>query len=464
MNSFRIAFRNIFRNRRRSLVTMLAIAVSAVSILLFGGFVFSVMYGLQSGIVQSMGHLHIYQKGYFEYGTGDPGSYGISHYDGLIKEILADEQLNRSVTVATPVLYVYGIAGNFARDASKTFFGRGVVPYDLERMRNWNDYNLRDTAREELGLSDRDTEGGVVGNGMGRMLQLCDELHIDCKEKQPEKGAKAAVKAAEDFSALADLDFKDKDANLSEKRPKIDLLAATSGGAPNVITLYLNRAVKKGAKELDDSYVAMHITLAQRLLFGRGEPKVTGIVLQLKHTRDIPAVKARLQKLLSGKNGDFEIREYTELAPSYGQIISMFAMIFTFLALVMGVIVIFTIVNTMGMSVMERVNEIGTLRALGVRREGVLRQFLTEGCLLGGLGATIGVVVAVVISLAINAAGITWTPPNNVQPVYLTILILANPFFLPGCWLGLILLTVASSLIPARKAGRMVIVDALRHI
>jgi len=442
---------------------MLAISVSAVSILLFGGFVFSVMYGLQTGIVQDTGHLHIYQRGYFEYGSGDPGSYGISHYEELIQSILADEQLGKSVKVVTPILNICGIAGNFAKDASKTFFGRGVVPSDFERMRKWNNYNLRNAVKEELGLSDRDTEGGVVGNGMGRMLQLCDELHINCKEKKPEKNDNTA-KTTEDFSALTDLDFQDKAGKPSDKRPKLDLLAATTGGAPNVITLYLNRAVSKGIKEIDDSYVAMHLTLAQRLLYGQNQPKVTGIVLQLKHTGDIPAVKARLGKLLSGKKGDYEIRNFTELVPTYGQIISMFAMIFTFIALVMGVIVIFTIVNTMSMSVMERVNEIGTLRALGVRRNGIMRQFLTEGCLLGGLGATIGVAIAVVIGLSINAAGIMWTPPNSVQPSYLTILIIENPFFLPGCWLGLILLTVASSLIPARKAGRMVIVDALRHV
>ena len=463
MKTFRIAFRNIFRNRRRSAMTVLAIGVSAVSILLFGGFVFSIMYGLQTDIVQDTGHLHIYQKGYFEYGSGAPASYGISHYEDLIKSIRADEQLNGSAQVITPVLNLFGIAGNFARDTSKTFFGRGVVPSDLERMRKWNDYNLTDTVREDSGLSDQDTEGGVIGNGMGRMLQLCDELHIACKEKQPEKNSNGA-KTAEDLGALADIDFQDKAGNSSDKRPKLDLLAATSSGAPNVITLCLNKAVRKGVKEIDDSYVAMHLTLAQRLVYGRSEPKATGIVLQLKHTRDIPAVKERLRKLLSGKNGDYEIRDFTELVPTYGQINSLFAMIFTFIALVMGVIVIFTIVNTMSMSVMERVNEIGTLRALGIRCDGIQRQFLAEGCILGGMGATIGVVAAVLSSIFINAVGITWIPPSNVQPVYLTILILGNPLFLPGCWLGLILLTVASSFIPARKAGRMVIVDALRHI
>ncbi|MFX8354967.1 FtsX-like permease family protein, partial [Acinetobacter baumannii] len=69
----------------------------------------------------------------------------------------------------------------------------------------------------------------------------------------------------------------------------------------------------------------------------------------------------------------------------------MFGTIFGFIAVIMGVIVLFTIANTMSMSVMERINEIGTLRALGQRRSGVRRQFLAEGFLLGLFGATLGV-------------------------------------------------------------------------
>ena len=464
MKTLSIAFRNIFRNARRSIMTVLAIAVSAISILLFGGFVFAIIYGLETGIVQGTGHLQIYQKGFFDYGSGNPAAYGISHYEDVIRYITEDPQLKNLVEIATPVLRIYGIAGNFAADTSKTFFGLGMIPSERDKMRNWNDYYLKENRRPALGLFDNDTEGGVVGYGMARMLQLCDALHLEnCTDKVPDTAASSAP-AGEDFSSLIALDAEEQSKAPEDKRPKLDLLAATVSGAPNVLTLFVNKAENRGIKEVDDSFVAMHLSFAQRLLYGKGEKKVSGIVLQLKHTKDIPVVEKRLAEIFSARNLNFEVKDFKQLSPMYGQTISMFISIFTFLALIMGVIVLFTIVNTMSMCVMERVNEIGTVRALGVRRSGVLRLFLTEGCLMGVLGATFGSLIAVVAALLINTSGMTWTPPNYVQPVFLTIRVFVNPAFLPVTWLVLILLAVMSSFIPARKAARMMIVDALRHV
>ena len=68
----------------------------------------------------------------------------------------------------------------------------------------------------------------------------------------------------------------------------------------------------------------------------------------------------------------------------------------------MGVIVLFAVVNTMTMNVMERTNEIGTIRAMGVRRNGIRAQFVIEGWMLGAIAATVGVVLAFGVAAAIN--------------------------------------------------------------
>ncbi|MFA6583162.1 MAG: hypothetical protein WCS77_02600 [Elusimicrobiaceae bacterium] len=60
MKILSIAYRNICRNKRRSLMTIMAIAVSSVAVLLFGGNVMSIIYTLQTGYVRSSGHIHIY--------------------------------------------------------------------------------------------------------------------------------------------------------------------------------------------------------------------------------------------------------------------------------------------------------------------------------------------------------------------------------------------------------------------
>jgi hypothetical protein len=58
-----------------------------------------------------------------------------------------------------------------------------------------------------------------------------------------------------------------------------------------------------------------------------------------------------------------EVHDFIELAPSFGQIIGALQTLFAFVSLILFIIVSFTIANTMGMAVMERVNEIGTARA-----------------------------------------------------------------------------------------------------
>ena len=60
--------------------------------------------------------------------------------------------------------------------------------------------------------------------------------------------------------------------------PQIDLLSATANGAPNIVSLEVAGVDIQSVKELDDNYVAMPLALAQQLVYGRGEHKVTGIV------------------------------------------------------------------------------------------------------------------------------------------------------------------------------------------
>ncbi|MFZ8466534.1 hypothetical protein ACO1MK_14575, partial [Staphylococcus aureus] len=88
----------------------------------------------QTFIVQNTGHLHIYKRGYFDFGAGNPSAYGIADYRNIMQAIAEDPILKPMVAVTTPSLTLFGIAGNFAANTSKTFFGTGLVPSDRERM------------------------------------------------------------------------------------------------------------------------------------------------------------------------------------------------------------------------------------------------------------------------------------------------------------------------------------------
>jgi putative ABC transport system permease protein len=464
---FKIAFRNVFRNRRRSLMTLLAIAVGAVAILLFGEFIGFIRVALKTMTIESVGHLTVFRSGYFDYGAGNPLAFGIDDYQGVIRLIQEDPEIKPALNVITPTVSVAGIAGNFEVNASKTFFGTGFVPSDRDRMLRWDEPGIFATrVRKPSGLHDEDEASGVVGVGLARVLGLCERLGIKNCPPRPQLIAPSAAAESEapDIAALAQAEREQIQAAPADARPRLDLLAATAGGAPNVMSLFISAAEPQSARELDESFIAMHLKLAQKLLYGRSEPKAMAIVLQLHRTGDIAAVRARLKTVFQQHHLDLEVRDFVERQPFYKQAVDMFDAIFFFLSLIMGVIVLFTVVNTMGMSVMERTNEIGTARALGVRRSGTRNVFVIEGALLGALGATVGVVIGQLIAVAFNHMGATWTPPGNAAPVPLRVLTSGVMPLLSGAWLGLVLVATVAAVIPANRAARLKVVDALRHV
>jgi len=458
---FKIAFRNILRNGRRSLMTLLAIAVGGLSMVLFGEFVGFVRASLETNAVQNVGHLTVYRKGFFDYGSGNPAAFGISDYGGVMRLIAGDAAIAPSLRVITPTVSLTGIVGNFEIDTSKTFLGTGYVPADREAMRRWDEHGVaRRRVLEDSGLRADDETRGVVGVGLGRVLGLCGPLHIPNCPPRPE----LTTALASDAGAAPDVPLELEASPSAVTAPRVDLLAATVSGAPNVMSLYVTRAESQGARELDENFVAMSFTLAQKLLYGRSEPKATGIVLQLQHTRDIARVRARLEALFAEHHLELEVRDFAEREPFYRQAVGMFSAIFLFISLIMGVIVLFTVVNAMGTSVVERTTEIGTSRALGLRRGAVRRMFVLEGAMLGALGATVGVALGQLVAILFNSTRSTWTPPGSAAPVPLEVLTTHTGQLLAGIWVVLVVAATVAAVIPANRAARLKVVDALRHV
>jgi putative ABC transport system permease protein len=464
----KIAFRNMLRNLRRSLMTGSAVAAGALALLLFGGFAAYIFAGLETNNVQRIGHLTVFRTGYFLIGAGNPAAYGIDKYQDVMRLIERDPVAGPMINVITPTQSLVGIAGNFSGsvEASKTFLGTGLIPSDRERMRQWDEFQAGVRYVPDRRMSDDEPSRGLIGIGLARVLGLCGPLGLPgCPPLPAAMGLSAQATHASnpELTALAARDLT-ADRPGSGQIPQVDLLAATAGGAPNVVQLSIGGAEPQGAKELDDNFIAMPLGLAQQLVYGRGEHKATGIVLQLHRSEDMPAARARLNTIFKENRLDLEVRDFGELSPFYVQVVQMFSSIFLFIAMVMGVIVLFAVINTMTMNVMERTNEVGTIRALGVRRAGIRSQFTVEGVLIGAIGATVGAALACAIAALVNYAGLTWIPPGNATAVPLRLAVAGHPALLFGAWFGLAIITTLAALLPANRAARLPVVDALRHV
>jgi putative ABC transport system permease protein len=443
---------------------MLSIIVGTVTMLIFGGFVSSINFGMQTNIVRQQGHLHIMPKDYLEYGPSRPGELYIDNYEQLISLIESNQTLINNIRVITPILRLSGIAGNYSENSSKTFIGIGLIPSQQNKMRDWDPYQLNYQS-PTLAINDNNNHLCIVGYGMARMLNLCDELSVPECSDSSSNSTLDITPPDEEISNLNDLVADDINQNLDthSKHPDIDFLSASSGGAPNVLTLSVLEAQQQGVRELDNSYVVMNISQAQKLLYG-GEKRISSIVIQLYDSGTIETVQNQLQAILKDKNYNLEIKRFSEINQMYERVMAMFGSIFTFIAIVISLIVLFTVINTMTMNVMERTTEIGTLRALGMRRNGIRRLFVSEGVVLGIVSASVGVLIATLLAILLNNAGITWTPPSNAAAQPLRILVLENPVLPIGVWTLLVFVATLSAFLPARRAAKMNVVNAIQNI
>lgn len=465
MMTLNLAIRNLLRNQRRSLATLLAMAIGAAAILLFGGFSGNINYEMHTRNVQRGGHLQVQHRDFFLYGSGNPTAYGIADHQKILDAIKNDDVLKEMVLVATPTLQFGGIAGNYAASVSRTIIGTGFIADDINRMRSWNDFNLRSVAPVSA-LSGAPADAAVVGTGVARVLQLCESLKIMHCPK-PEKESKSdGADLPDDISQLSLQEATPATAGTGGNSHRIEVLVVNARGAPNVTSLDVIRAEDQGIKELDEISVMMHFDKVQQLIYGASPPKATSIMLLLRHSDQISEAQSRLAPILAGfsQSQPLTLMDFRTLNPFYVQTIQMFDTIFGFVFLLIGAIVLFTVSNTMNTAIVERTVEIGTLRAIGLRRSGIRRLFVTEGALLGCGGAVLGVALAFGLSAAVNQMNIPWVPPSTVESVPLTILVWGETKMIVGTAVGLVGIAILSAWWPAYKAAQLNVVDALRHV
>ena len=468
MRVLSLALRNLMRNRRRSLATIAAVAVGSTSILLFGGYSANIRYSMETAYVRGGGHLQVQHREFNQYGSGNPTAYGIKGYERLIDAVRSDEVLQKMVVVATPTLQFGGIAGNYAASVSRTVIATGMVPVDQALMRQWNFYDIP-LISPPLALNGAKSDAALLGVGVARVLQLCGAFQIDDCQSPQKDDASVGAAIPDDIAQLSALETSGakKDASSSEKAklPRVELLASSARGTPNVASLEVVQVEGQGFKELDDVYLAMHLSQAQRLVYGAGPPRATAVMVQLKQPQQLPAARARLEAMLPtwSAGQPLAVLDLHLLNPFFVQTNALFATIFGFIFVLIGGIVLFTVSNTMNTAVVERTIEIGTLRAMGLRRSGIRFLFVTEGALLGFAGALSGVFVALAISVMVNGLGLEWLPPGSAEPLPLVLRVWGETSTIVGTSAVLIAVATLSAWWPAYRAAKLSVVEALRH-
>jgi putative ABC transport system permease protein len=400
---FLLAGRNLRRNARRTLVAVLTVACGIIAFLLAGGFIAWIFDDMREATIHSqLGHIQIVRPDYFEKGIADPYAFLLPANSAEQKTV---EQAPGVVSV-TPRLAFSGLASH--GDVTVAFVGEGIDP---ERERP---ISSRIAIQSGKDLDGPAQTAVLLGEGLARSL-----------------GVKIGG--------------------------KVVLLATAANGSPNAIEIAVAGTFATISKEYDDVALRLPIALARKLMRVQG---ATSWVVLLDQTGKTQMTVESLSKKLPADG--FQLVPWSMLADFYNKTVVLFSKQVSVVKYIIGLIIVLTISNTQTMSVLERTREIGTSLAIGQRRRVVMRMFLAEGVLIGALGGIAGIVLGYLLAELVSFIGIPMPPPPGMTHGF-TGQILITPALAWEALVLALLTTLLASLMPAWKASRMNIVDALRY-
>ena len=387
-------------------LTMASVVFGTMALVLFGGLVDGIFLQLREYVIHSrLGHLQITVPGYREYGAMDPEKYSIKNFVELKQELTRIP----GVVDVTKRFEFFGFISN--GDASANFAGTGVEA-DIDARIN--------TAIKYLaGGAPKPGEAGGISVGVG----LAKKLHLKVGDN-------------------------------------VTLLTTYGQNAVNAIDANVTGIFESGVEAFDALAVNIPMESTKALLNVQDDAAHT-VVVMLDETWRTEDVAATVRQIGASNNWPIEVLAWDALSPVYHKVVRLFTAILVFLRVVVILVVVFSIMNTVTMSVYERFREIGSIRAIGTTRRGVAWLFVLEGAFIGLLGGVMGALIANGPRLVLNGLHLT-LPPPPVLTIGVPIYILFEPVAVVQAIVVATMLSVVASIVPARRAGRVSIVSALR--
>ena len=403
-----LAFRNVFRNRRRTIMTLLMVGGGVAGLLLVGGFFARMFWGLrESTINDGLGHIQIFTAEHFNREEKHVLDTGIENW----RQVAGTVSTGGHVRGVAPRIEFNGMLSNGVK--SGVFMGSAVDPVAEESL----GFTPRLAAGRDLDTEPSGEVEALIGAGVAHSMNV-----------KPGDG--------------------------------LTILAVTSDGALNGIDVQIVGVVNTGFKEMDDRYLRITLPSAQRLL---QSDRVTNLVVGLDKTESTDEVAASLAPRLRGLPQQLVLKKWIDLAAYYKQVRSLFSTIFVFLGVIVFFMVLMSSVNTLLMTMFERTREIGTMLAMGTPRSWIMALFVLEATLLGVLGAIAGVVGGNFLGFLINNAGIHLPPPPGTN-VPMSFRVLFVPSLMVGSSILVIISLALAAILPAIRASSLQIAEALAHV
>lgn len=419
----KLAFRNIFRFKRRTLITFCSVSVGLALLII----IICLMNGIDKQSISNIincqtSHLKVFQKGYFD----------------------KRDDLPMNITIADPErirALIKDVPGVVATE-SRVLFGTGLIK----------------------GADELPCLGVAVQPGLDPGLFNIKESMIAGEWLEPGDDKMLVGKdLAEDIElSVGDI---------------VTVRMITSSDKDdfswNAVDMEVKGIFESGNPTVDGGRIIIPLARAMDSLGLENE--VTEIVVRLDNDDDntILTAQNRINEILaSNEKDEFEVVTWKDLAGTFLAISEMKTQRSGMIVIIMLIIASMGIINTMLMAVFERTREIGMLAALGMKKGEIMKLFIFEGGFIGAIGALLGCVLGglatwylEVEGWSITAFGETFQkiseaayPVKDVYYADLTMDVLVMTFIFG------VAISVLASAYPAWKAAKLNPTEALRHI
>lgn len=408
---WRIAVRNLSRNRRRNLSTGLAIALGYAALLMLGGYATRIEGLLRTSTVylQHFGHLAVHKPGGLERAAAKPSAYSFTP---------AEQQEMASILAADPrvefagrFLQAAGLAGNGCR--SVPFFALGI-DLEVERrilahpeVRRWTPELGRPVAG--LRLPDAAVEAPVaLSFGLATALG---------------KGAPTAGAGDETSSGAIDCASTKASAAIAAD-PTLQLVGFDFDGGISALDARVVSVFRAPGFEEDKASLVTSLATLQQL---QATDRVTSFSVFLRFPRDTRAVERDLSARFAASGIAAEIHRFDdrEANPFYGGSMDFIGALVGFIGLLVATVATLSVLNAMTLTILERTRELATFRSLGFTRRQVTGLFLREATALTAIGIVAGIALGLTAAAVVKAVNVRFTPPGLADAIQL--LILPNP-------------------------------------
>lgn len=407
-NAIKLAWRNVWRNWRRTAIALVAIVLGVILLLFFDGLIKGSDQAIFGNAVRLYGgNLQVHAPGFREKATRYP-LLPLENADSVIQTVRTQPEV-LAVSQRINTAGIVSNRGNTLRVAITAIDPDAEAGLSIQA----------ETIVQGRFLHPEDRDAILIGQGMAERLQV-------------------------------------------QVGDRVNLIGRRKNEAMRQHTMTIVGVYNLGAPEIEKGIVYLPLADAQTLYNLRDQATEAVIFLQKVGGEE------RLMTTLQRDLPSYEVDTWKTLRPEITQTMQTKLAVTTFFGIVILLIAGIGILNLMLMASFERTREMGVLAALGMKGRQIMGLFLLEGALIGVVGAVIGCTVGGLLIWWVGRVGISFAGTSNLGEIGALMGDRIYPAISLGDLLGrgalVVVITALASLYPAWQASRREPAAALHHV